>query len=241
MTGTWTIFRREMEQYFTSPISYVIAGALLILTGLYFNGDVAFSLTIKPINPSLIPDFMATAMIFFGPLLTMRMLAEEQREGTMELLLTSPVNDNAIVIGKFLSAWLYYTILLAITFSYQIIVARISNPDMSHTICAYIGIWLYGGASLAIGLMFSALTENQIVAAFLSIATLTLLYLGDVAGQIVTNLDLARAIRQLSLAAHYSNSFAFGIVRAEDMAYFAGIIAIMLFIAVRVVESHRWR
>ncbi len=241
MTGTWTIFRREMEQYFTSPISYVIAGALLILTGLYFNGDVAYSLTVKPINPSLIPDFMATAMIFFGPLLTMRMLAEEQREGTMELLLTSPVNDNAIVIGKFLSAWLYYTLLLAITFSYQIIVARISNPDMSHTICAYIGIWLYGGASLAIGLMFSALTENQIVAAFLSIATLTLLYLGDVAGQIVTNLDLARAIRQLSLAAHYSNSFAFGTVRAEDMAYFAGIIAIMLFIAVRVVESHRWR
>lgn len=241
MTGTWTIFRREMGQYFTTPVSYLIAGALLILTGLYFNGDVAFSLTVKPINPSLIPDFMATAMIFFGPLLTMRMLAEEQREGTMELLLTSPVNDNAIVVGKFLSAWLYYTLLLAITFSYQLIVARISNPDMSHTICAYIGIWLYGGASLAIGLMFSAITENQIVAAFLSIATLTFLYLGNVAGQIVTNLDLARVIRQLSLAGHYSTSFAYGIVKAEDIAYFAGIIVIMLFIAVRVVESHRWR
>ncbi len=186
MTGTWTIFRREMGQYFTSPISYIIAGTLLILTGLYFNGDVAFSLTRKPINPSLIPDFMATALIFFGPLLTMRMLAEEQREGTMELLLTAPVNDNAIVIGKFLSAWLFYSLLLAITFSYQIIVARISNPDMAHTICAYIGIWLYGGAALAIGLMFSALTENQIVAAFLGIATLTFLYLGNVAGQIVT-------------------------------------------------------
>lgn len=241
MIGTWTIFRREMEQYFTTPVSYLIAGALLILTGLYFNGDVTYSLTVKPIDPSLIPNFMATAMIFFGPLLTMRMLAEEQREGTMELLLTSPVNDNAIVVGKFLSAWLYYTLLLAITFSYQIIVARISNPDMSHTICAYIGIWLYGGAALAIGLMFSAVTENQIVSAFLSIATLTFLYLGNVAGQIVTNLDLARVIRQLSLAGHYSASFAYGIVRGEDIAYFAGIIVIMLFIAVRVVESHRWR
>lgn len=241
MTGTWIIFRREISQYFRSPISYIIAGSLLILTGLYFNGDLAYSLTVKAINPSLIPDFMATAMIFFGPLLTMRMLAEEQREGTMELLLTAPVNDNAIVIGKFLSAWLFYTVLLAITFSYQIVVTSISTPDMSHTICAYIGIWLYGGAALAIGLMFSALTENQIVAAFLSIATLTFLYLGDVAGQIVTNLDLARAIRQLTLAAHYSGSFAFGIVRAEDIAYFAGIIVIMLFIAVRVVESHRWR
>lgn len=241
MTGTWHIFRREMWQYFTSPISYVIAGALLLLTGVYFNGDVAFSLTVKPINPSLIPDFMATAMIFFGPLLTMRMLAEEQREGTMELLLTAPVDDNAIVVGKFLSAWLFYTILLAITFSYQIIVATISKPDMAHTICAYIGIWLYGGASIAIGLMFSSLTENQIVAAFLSIATLTFLYLGNVAGQIVSNLDLAAAIRQISLSGHYANSFAYGIVRAEDIAYFAGIIVVMLFIAVRVVESHRWR
>jgi ABC-2 type transport system permease protein len=241
MNGTWTIFRREIGQYFTSPISYIIAGTLLILTGLYFNGDVAFSLTVKPINPSLIPDFMATAMLFFGPLLTMRMLAEEQREGTMELLLTAPVNDNAIVIGKFLSAWLYYSILLAITFSYQIIVARISRPDMAHTICAYIGIWLYGGAALAIGLMFSALTENQIVAAFLGIATLTFLYLGNVAGQIVTNLDLARAIREITLTAHYADSFAYGIVKGEDVAYFGGIIVIMLFIAVRVVESHRWR
>ena len=112
---------------------------------------------------------------------------------------------------------------------------------MAHTICAYIGIWLYGGAALAIGLMFSALTENQIVAAFLGIATLTFLYLGNVAGQIVTNLDLARAIRQITLTSHYADSFAFGIVRAEDVAYFAGIIAIMLFVAVRVVESHRWR
>lgn len=241
MTGTWIIFRREVTQYFTTPVTYVMTAALLLLTGIFFNGDLTFSVTRKPVNPSLIPDFMAYAMIFFGPLLTMRMLAEEEREGTLELLLTAPVSDNAIIIAKFLGAWFYYTVVLALTFSYQIIVTQISQPDMSHTLCSYIGIWLYGGATLAVGIMFSAMTENQIVAAFLSLATLFFLYLGDIAGQVVANLDLARVIRQLSLAGHYTTSFAIGVVRAEDIAFFAGIIAITLFIAVRVVESHRWR
>jgi ABC-2 type transport system permease protein len=241
MTGTWTLFRREMIQYFTSPVTYVITAALLVLTGLYFNGDVAASITLKPINPSLIPDFLSTALIFLAPLMTMRLLAEEKREGTLELMLTAPVSDIAIVIGKFLSAWTYYTIILALTLSYQIIVVRYSQPDLTHTICAYIGIWLYGGAALSIGLAFSAFTENQIVAAFLSVATLSLLYLGDVAGQIVSNLDLAAILRQLTLSGHYASSFSAGLIRGEDVAYFAGIIVIMLFIAIRVVESHRWR
>jgi len=241
VAGTSIIFRREVYQYFTTPVSYFIAAGFLLLTGLYFNGDVAYSITRKAINPALIPDFMATLMILFGPLLTMRMLAEEEREGTLELLLTAPASDAAIVIGKFLAAWFYYTLLLALTFSYQLIVVQISQPDLSHTFCAYIGIWLYGGATLAIGILFSSLTENQVVAAFMSLATLVFLYLGDIAGQIVANLDLARVIRQLSILGHYSTSFSYGLVRAEDVAYFAGIIVIMLFIAIRVVESHRWR
>jgi ABC-2 type transport system permease protein len=241
MSGTWIIFRREVNQYFTSPTAYLIAAALLLITGLYFNYDVSISVTVKPIEPALIPNFLAGMMIVFGPLLTMRMLAEEQREGTLELLLTSPVNDAAIVFGKFLAAWLYFSLMLALTLVYQIIAVSISQPDVSHMIGAYIGIWLYGGACLAVGLMFSALTENQIMAAFLSIATLLMLYLGDLAGQIVANLDLAFIIRQLTLGGHYTTSFAVGIIRAEDIAYFAGLIAIMLFIAIRVVESHRWR
>lgn len=241
MTGTWVIFRREVAQYFTSPIAYLIASSMLLITGLYFNADLTFSLTTRAANPALIPQFMSFTLVFFAPLLTMRMLAEETREGTLELLLTAPVNDSAIVIGKFLSAWFYYSILLALTFIYQFILIQVSTPDLGHTLCAYIGIWLYGGATLAVGMMFSALTENQVVAAFLSMALLLFLWLGDLAGQIVANLDLARLIRQLTLGGHFSTSFAAGLVRAEDIAYYAGIIAIMLFIAIRVVESHRWR
>lgn len=241
MSGLWVVFRREVKQYFASPIAYLIAFALLLVTGLYFNYDLAVSVTVKPVEPALIPYFLSFIMIFCAPLLTMRMLAEEKREGTMELLLTAPVDDTAIVIGKFLSAWFYFSVLLLLTLIYQIILVQLGQPDISHTLCAYIGIWLYGGATLAVGIVFSAITENQIVAAFLSIATLLLLWLGDLAGEIVSNLDLARLIRQLTLGGHFTTSFAVGLVRAEDVAYYAGIIVIMLFIAIRVVESQRWR
>jgi ABC-2 type transport system permease protein len=112
---------------------------------------------------------------------------------------------------------------------------------VGHAIAAYLGIWLYGGATLAVGLFFSAFTENQVVAAFLSIAALLMLWLGDLAGEVVANLDLARVIRQLSLQGHFSSSFAFGLLRAEDVAYFAGLIVVMLFITTRVVASRRWR
>ena len=241
MRGTWVIFRREMRQYFASPIAYMLAAAFLLLTALLFNSDLAFSITVKPADPAVIPNFLSLMLVFFAPLFTMRILAEENREGTLELLLTAPVRDSAIVVGKFLGAWCYYSLLLVATLSYQIILVRISNPDLAHTAGAYIGIWLYGGATLAVGLLFSALTENQIVAAFLSTAVLILLWLGDLAGMVIANIDVARLFRTLSLQGHFSTSFSVGLIRAEDLAFFAGIIVIMLFITIRIVESHRWR
>jgi len=241
MSGAWIIFRREIGQYFASPIAYLIGFAVLLITGILFYSDLNYAATTRPAEPSLIPSFLAFAMIFCAPLLTMRMLAEESREGTLELLLTAPVNDSAIVIGKFLSAWFFYTVLLGLTFIYQFILLAITQPDLGHAICAYIGIWLYGGATLAVGILFSAMTENQIVAAFLSMGVLLFLWLAELVGQIVTNLDIALVIRQLTLQGHFTSSFAVGLVRAEDVAYYGGLMVIMLFMAIRVVESHRWR
>ncbi len=239
----WIIFRREIGQYFASPVAYLIAFAYLLLTGLVFNNDLTSSLTIRPADPAVVPTFLSFGMVFFAPVLTMRMLAEESREGTLELLLTAPVRDSDIVFGKFLSAWFYYTVLLLLTIVYPILLLSTTPnlPDLGHFIAAYIGIWLYGGATLAVGLMFSSLTENQIVAAFLSTSALLLLYLGNLAGDIVADINLANLIRKLTLGGHFSPSFAYGLVRAEDVAYFAGIIVIMLFISIRVVESRRWR
>ncbi|MCB9452114.1 MAG: ABC transporter permease [Anaerolineaceae bacterium] len=241
MRGVLTVFRREVEQYFASPVAYLIAFALLLITGLLFNTDLTYSMHVKPAEAALIPSFLSFAMIFFAPLLTMRLLAEEKREGTLELLLTAPVQDSAIVFGKFLGAWFYYSLLLVLTFIYQFILLAVAQPDLGHAISAYLGIWLYGGAALAVGMLFSGLTENQIVAAFLGMTALMFLWLGDSAGQIVANLDLAYVLRQLSLQGHFSTSFAVGLLRAEDAAYFVGIIAVMLFITIRVVESNRWR
>lgn len=236
------IFRREIGQYFSSPVAYLIAFAFLLLTGAVFNYDLTASVTQRAVDPAIIPRVLSFFLIFFAPVLTMRLFAEESREGTMELLLTAPVRDSDIVFGKFLSAWCFYSVLLGATLIYQVIMVLVyAAPDLGHTIGAYIGIWLYGGATLAVGMMFSSLTENQVVAAFLGIVTLAFLWLGDLIGEIVASIDLARLIRTLTLQGHFSSSFGVGLLRAEDIAYFAGIIVIMLFITIRIIESRRWR
>lgn len=240
MKATWIIFRREVSAYFTSPLAYLIAFAFLLITAIIFNNDLAQSITVRSVNPSLIPDLLSLLLVLFAPLFTMRLISEESREGTLELLLTAPVPDYSIVFGKFLSAWFYYSFLLALTLIYQVLLVQISFPDFAHTTASYLGIWLYGGATLSVGLMFSAMTENQIVAAFLSTVTLFILWIGDLAGDIVASIDLARVIRNLTLQGHYSTSFAVGIIRVEDIIYFAGMMFIMLFVTIQFVESRRW-
>lgn len=240
--STWVVFRRELAQYFTSPFAYLIAAAVLVFTGVLFTQDLLQrSSESTTINPAFIPSVISFTLVFFAPLLTMRLLAEEKREGTYELLLTAPVPEGSVVLGKFFGAWFYYSLLLACTFVYQFILASLTPIDFGHTACAYIGIWLYGGATLSVGLLFSALTENQILSAFGSIIVLLLLWIGDAAGQIIGNIDVARVIRGLSLQGHYSSSFEQGLLRAEDAAFFAGIVVIMLFLTIRTVEASRWR
>ncbi|MCS6834520.1 MAG: ABC transporter permease [Anaerolineae bacterium] len=241
MRSVSLILRREMASYFTSPIAYLIAAGFLLLTGVSFNNELTFALGVRPLDPALIPRLLTQVMIFLAPLLTMRLLAEESREGTMELLLTAPISDLAIVLGKFLSAWLFYTLLLALTLVYQVIVFSVSRPDLAHVIAAYLGIWLYGGATLAIGLFFSALTENQIVAAFLSMVVLFVLYIGENVGQIVASVDLARLIFSLTLQGHFAPSFAVGLIRGEDVIYYAGVIVVALYLSIQALDARRLR
>jgi ABC-2 type transport system permease protein len=240
MLAIWTIFRREMIRYFTSLVPYLVAATFLLLTALAFYEDLTLSVTVRSTFPDAVPSFLTLALIFFAPILTMRALAEEKREGTLELLLTAPVTDTAIVLGKFLSAWVYYTLLLLIAASYQImLIVAGQTPDLGHAIAAHLGVWLYGGASLAIGIMFSATTENQIVAAFLSSSALTLLFLANQIGEILPNVFLANIIRGLSFQGHFAGTFAAGIVRLEDIVYFVGATIIALFISTRAIQAQR--
>jgi len=250
MRSVRIIAHRELTQYFTSPIAYLVAFAILMLTGWQFNVDLAQRAGTLPPDGTAVLGAFGFFTVFFAPLLTMRLLAEESREGTLELMLTMPVRDGDIVLGKFLGAWLYYSLLLCLTLVYQGIWIAITTArpyqlrpelDIGPVISAYIGIWLFGGATLAIGLLFSAITENQIVAGFLAMSALFILWLGDFAGQVIQNRAVAEAIRQLSLQAHYSTSFLIGVIRFEDVVFFIGLIVATLFVTTRLVESRRWR
>lgn len=241
MRSIWTVFRRELTQYFTSPIAYLVAFAVLLLTGLVFNGDLALRNGKTAADGAVALVYLAQFTVFFAPLLTMRLLAEENREGTLELLMTLPVRDNAIVIGKFLGAWAYYTFVLALTLVYQVVLVWLGPPDLGVSIATYIGLWLFGGASIAVGMVFSALNENQIVAAFLGVAALLLLWQADLVGEMITNRGLAQFVRSFSFQSNFAYSFAIGLVRLDHVIFFAGVIAVLVFLTTQIVESRRWR
>ncbi len=242
MRSIWTIFRRELAQYFTSPIAYLVAFAVLVLGGFVFNNDLAARNGGQvATDGTQILTYFAYFTLFFAPLLTMRLMSEERREGTLELLMTLPVRDGDIVLGKFLGAWGYYSVILALTLVYQVLLVWLSPPDLGVVISMYIGMWLYGGAAIAVGLLFSSLTENQVIAAFLSVATLILLWLSDLVGQVVNSRAVAEIVRAFSFQSHLLYSFRLGLVRLNDLVFFAGVITIMLFVTTRIVESRRWR
>jgi ABC-2 type transport system permease protein len=244
------IARREIGQYFTSPIAYLVAFAILELTGFLFVSDLASRAGNNPPDGTVVLGAFGFFTVFFAPLITMRLFAEETREGTLEVMMTMPIRDSDIVIGKFLGAWFYYSLILAVTLTYQGILLILTRPeayelsaslDVGPVISSYMGIWLFGGSALAVGILFSAITENQIVAGFLAMTSLFLLWLSDFAGLIIQNRPVAEVLRSLSLQSHYSTSFLIGVIRFEDVVFFIGLIVVMLFITTRWIESWRWR
>jgi ABC-2 type transport system permease protein len=176
----------------------------------------------------------------------MRLLAEEAREGTLEVLMTLPMGDFAFVTGKFLAAWTYYTFILALTLVYALVlVAFGSTLDAGLMLSVYAGAWLYGGAVMALSMIWSAVTEDQIVAAFLGAATVLVFYLAAILSQLLAGqpalAGLSGFVRELSLPAHYNDTLLNGIVRAHDVAYFILLMVAALFITTIIVGTRRWR
>lgn len=241
MRNLWLVFRREVAAYFASPIAYFVAFAILLLTGFVFNSDLATRNGRAASDGAVALVYLAQFSVFFAPLLTMRLLAEENREGTLELLMTLPLRDYQIVIGKFLGAWAYYTALLGLTVVYQIVLVWLNVPDLGVVFAAYLGLWLFGGAALAVGIVFSALNENQIVAAFLGVAALLLLWQADLVGDVIANRSLAQLVRAFSFQSNYAYSFALGLVRLDHVIFFLAVIAALLLLTTQIIESRRWR
>lgn len=246
MRAIFAVFKRELALYFRSPIAYAIGFAVLFFLGMLFNGYIAQANGQFPADSTYAPNLLTFLMFLIAPLLTMRLLAEESREGTLETLMTLPMSEGQFIIGKFLAAWGYYTVLLLITIIYHILMTIVGIPDLGAAFAAYFGAWLYGGAVIAVALIWSAITEDQIVAAFLGAATILVLYLAEIAaiwiaGQPNTTSAAADFVRELGLQAHFNATMGQGIIRAEDVAYFILLIVGALFITTRIVETRRWR
>ncbi len=245
MRSIFAVFKRELWLYFRSPIAYAIAFAILFFLGLLFNGYIAQANQRFPADSTYVPSLLTFLMFLIAPLLTMRLLAEETREGTLEVLMTLPMSEGQMIVGKFLAAWGYYTFLLLLTVVFHVLMTLVGIPDQGAAFGAYFGAWLYGGAVLAVTMIWSAVTEDQIVAAFLGAATVLVLYLAEIAAiWIASNQSTAGAadfVRELGLQAHYGPTLAQGVIRAEDIAYFVLMTVGALFITTRIVETRRWR
>ena len=215
MDKIFFIAKKELAEYFKSPVAYII----LVLAVSIFN--FFFFIIIDHNREASLRDVfrvMEFIFVFFAPLLTMRVFSEEKLTGTMEFLMTAPVSNTAIVLGKYAGVLVFFTIMVSLTFVYYGIIEYFGNPDLIATVSGYVGIWLEGAFFLAIGMMASSWTRNQIVAAMTSYMFIFLLYFS-------TNLipyfegSVARFFQQLSTTNHLENLVA-GIITIGDITYY---------------------
>lgn len=236
MGGTTTIFKREMVGFFYSPIAYIVIAVFLVFSGYFFATILAFtqqaSLSYSLANMQFILSILA-------PVITMRLLAEEVRSGTIEMLMTAPVTDFEVVFGKFLAAWFLYLVMLAPTLLHVVFLTWVGQPDMGPIISSYIGLALMGAMFVSVGLLMSALTRNQIVAGVSGIVALVILFF---VGYAVSGTEAwyASALQYVGTYAHWE-SFTKGLVVTSDVIYYVTITALCIFITVRVLESRKWR
>jgi ABC-2 type transport system permease protein len=183
---------------------------------------------------------MVFLLLIFAPPLTMRLLAEEQRMGTLELLLTSPVRDWEVVLGKFLASLAVLLLTVVLTFAYGLMMKIYGNADVGPMAAGYLGLLLSGGALLSIGILTSSMTQNQVVAAVLGVVIILVLWIITGANQFVRDPVLTQVLNQLGFFEHTQN-FWRGVIDTNDIVYFVSLIALALFLATRILETRRWR
>ena len=250
----WPIFKKEMRLYFTSPVAWVVFTMFLLIGGYFFYSIFAFYTLASmqsAMNPAMGRDLNVTdsvmrplfsnisvILLLLMPLVTMRLFAEERRSGTIELLLTYPVRDGAVLAGKYLAAFALYAIMIALTLLYPGIVVYFARLEWGPVLTGYLGLMLMGATFIAVGVCASSLTENQIVAAITTFGVLLLLWVlgwsADYAGG-----TAGRVLQHLSLLEH-NDSFAKGVLDTKDIIYYANFIVLALFLTLRSLEARRW-
>jgi ABC-2 type transport system permease protein len=256
MTPVGAIVAKELRSYFVSPIVYVVSSVFLLIFGVlsYAYVVLAGSQAVRMmqlqgaaaqlnLNDLVFrPTFgsMAIVLLLVLPLLTMRLFAEERKLRTFELLMTSPIGINEIVFGKFLGAYVIFLGLLGLTGLVPLVLSMYSSFDWNPILTGYLGLALLGALFVAAGVLASALTENQIVAAFLSFGLLLLVWLLGGLGAILGDTPLGNMFSYLSFFEHFDRLVR-GLIDTKDLVYFLCGLVLLLFLAHRVVESQRWK
>jgi ABC-2 type transport system permease protein len=260
MQSLYAIYRKELGQYFVSPIAYVVVGVFLILAGFFFDRILQFfiqnslSAEMQAMQYGVPPQIdvpgevmrnffglISSLILFITPILTMGIYAEERKRGTMELLMTSPVTETQIVVGKFLASLTLFAIMLLPTAIYLVFMCFESSPRPPWGLVAagYLGVLLLGGSLLALGSFISSLTENQIVAAVLTFGAFLLLWVLDLGAQGAGS-TVGEVLQYLSVIRHYDD-FTRGIIDTSALVYYASFLFLFIFLTVRSVDSMRWR
>jgi len=258
MRNILLVFKKELKSYFASPVAYVLLAMFMVITGYLFYGifayfsTLSFQSTIDPaiakqenllnVTESVIrPLFgiISMIMLIMMPLLTMRLFAEEKKSGTIELLLTYPVTDLEVLLGKFFACLGVLCVMLGLSVVFPVIVMFFGEPELGPVITGYIGLLLLGASFISFGIFASSLTENQIVAATISFGVLFLFWMLNMSAAFVGP-SLANFINYISIT-HHLEAFAKGVVDTEDIVYYLMLNLLFLFLTMRMLESKRWR
>lgn len=246
LRNMWIIAKQEFSMFFASPLVYFLGAGWLFFAGLFFFPWLSLFNQGAELSVNGTLQTLAFLAIFLAPALTMRLVSEEIRTGTHELLFTSPVRDWEIITGKWLGAWGVMIVFTLLTLVYPLYLFTLGSPDPGMIIAAYIGFLLMWGMVLALGMLTSALTQYQLVSFVIGFVALITMW---VAGSFVNSLStlipsqvLGEFLQQITIQAHFQNTMlSRGIVQPVDIAYFVGLIAIFLFLATQVLGSRRWR
>ncbi|MCI8599969.1 MAG: ABC transporter permease subunit [Oscillospiraceae bacterium] len=231
------ILKRELSSYFTSPIGYVFLAVFYFFSGMFFYSVLYSNST----DISYVFSGMFTVLLFVVPLLTMRLMSEEKKQKTDQLLLTSPVSLTGLVLGKFLAAVCMYAIALAVTVVYSLILAGFASPEWMVVIGNIFGSLLLGAALIAIGLFISSMTENQMIAAVGSFAVMMFILMMDSFVSIIpSSLSfISKILTGLSFMTRY-NELVTGILNIGTILFFISVAVVFNFLTVRVLEKRRW-
>jgi ABC-2 type transport system permease protein len=248
MRNIWIIAKREYNHYFISPIAYVVAFMILLTIGIIFAINLYFFIQNAFQSFGQVPDISPITgafgflLVLTIPAVTMRLLADEARMGTLELLLTAPVRDFELVAGKWLGGFLFMLTIFAVTLVYPLILNSLVSPgiDQQLVISSYLGIILVTASFLALGVGISAVFTNQVAAFFITLSAFVLLWwLIGFPAQVIQG-SASEVFRYLDMKTHFYDALNVGNIKLSDLIYFFSLIALGLFVGTTAVEVRRW-